>query len=174
MPLFKENTKSRQELIKWWQGLEEERGARATLRRAASLVEIVPVRYAHYLLYRLWQCQEDNINQDKQDKIMMLCGILSHVRENEAKDSFAKQLARKKGNNQPVFSELRFQRLLQYEDIVHEPLFYQEIVRAIHQLGFKANIADLAHSLYYWNDITIKNWAYDYFRVAEEPAGKSD
>ncbi|MCS6984940.1 MAG: type I-E CRISPR-associated protein Cse2/CasB [Leptospiraceae bacterium] len=171
MAFFADNTKSRQELINWWQGFEDERGARATLRRATSLAEIVHVRYAHQLLYRLWQCQEGPVNQDR---VMMLCGVLSHVRENEAKDSFAKQLARKKGNNQPVFSELRFQRLLQYQDIVQEPLFYQEIVRAIHQLGFKANIADLAHSLYYWNDRIIKNWAYDYFRTAEEPAGKSD
>ncbi|HRP69672.1 MAG TPA: type I-E CRISPR-associated protein Cse2/CasB [Turneriella sp.] len=162
MRLFEKDSPSASALLDWWKKLPEHSGDRAALRRAASVVEAVQVPYTHHLISTL---------KDEQaygDKIAAICGILSHVRTDNPGQPFARQMASaRSGSDQPVISNLRFRRILQYGDITRDILFYQNTVRIVKNLDSRVNIRDLAESLYYWGDFTIKRWAYEYYGTAD-------
>ncbi|MFC1752871.1 type I-E CRISPR-associated protein Cse2/CasB [Thermoproteota archaeon] len=142
----------------WWQNLEQERGDRAKLRRAGSLSEICFIPVFHDL-YR--QLKDANYFKDK--NIALVAGVLSHIRVNSDIE-FPHELALKKvHSDSPVVSGLRFQRLIKNE--TPEELFHS-IIRVIHLLGNKANVRELAESLYWWNEKARIKWAFKYYEKA--------
>ncbi len=159
MGIIQENNEFGKKLFEWWQELEENKGDRANLRRCATPLETTFLPASYKLLSKLQTISNDW----NRDKICAIAGILSHVRENSSED-FAKKLSQKKaGSEQALFSDLRFRKLLQYSNIAEDELFYQNIIRAIHILDFKANIYELSNSLYFWGDKVKKDWAHKYY-----------
>ena len=61
--------------------------------------------------------------------------------------------------NPPVVSELRFRRLIQRD----RADLYVSMIRVLRMLGNKANLHDVANSVYYWGDKVKRDWAFAYF-----------
>ncbi|RHX83879.1 type I-E CRISPR-associated protein Cse2/CasB [Leptospira stimsonii] len=162
MKLFDPGSPSEEIILRWWADLQNNPGERATLRRCSDPSETVFYPASHRLLTELYKIKCD-VYRPSLDKVCAIAGILSHVKTNNT-IPFASQLSYKKsGSDQPLISDLRFRRILQYKSISEDDLFFQKMIRVIRHLDGNANILDLFSSLYFWGDSVKKRWAYDYY-----------
>ncbi|MES9861948.1 MAG: type I-E CRISPR-associated protein Cse2/CasB [Candidatus Thiodiazotropha sp. LLP2] len=153
-------------LSSFWKGLENDKGNRAELRRCKQPEDVVMISGFHQLCARLKPFMK-NEGAGWEMRIASIAGLLAHVRVLYPQKSLAMHMAEFKGDS-PVMSELRFRRLLQRDRFD----MYGALIRVIRLLDKKANIHDLAKSVYYWGDSERKRWAFEYFpRVPEK---KSD
>lgn len=144
----------------WWQGLQHDPGARARLRRCRSPAEVMLEPGFHRLLNRfatLAARNGDTLGEGDIGRLAAIAGLLAHV-STPASKSLAEQMAEPKAGR-PVLSPLRFRRLLKepFED------FFPAMVRVIRLLDKKANVRDLAESVFYWGDKVRRRWALAYF-----------
>lgn len=152
-------------LASWWEGLKQDTGGRARLRRCKSPEEVMLEPAFHRLLNRMRTILEHDEMFTQESSITRLAavaGLLSHITENEGR-ALAEHMAESKGSR-PLYSSLRFRRLLQepFEEL------YPAMIRVIRQLNKTASLNDLAESVYYWGDKVRKRWALAYFpRVVE-------
>lgn len=159
------NTKSAttDSLLHWWQELDQTRGDRAALRRCGTLSEVIFVPAYHRLHQAL-------APQGKTNRLAVaaIAGLAALVRVDEPGATLARQMAQPKpGGSTPRVSGLRFRRLLKMQS--HEELF-PALARVIRSLDGKVNLADLAESVYWWNDRTRQRWAFEYYGAApQEP-----
>jgi CRISPR system Cascade subunit CasB len=162
---FKKDSPEVRELIEWWKGLDEDRGERAVLRRSHNLAEVAFSPAYHRLRLAL-----NHFGKVDDDRLALIVALLARVKSGDDGNSIAEQMAAKKVNvpDSPArVSGLRFRRLLKVKD--QEDLFVA-MTRIIALLGGCANIQSLAQSVYYWNDITRKQWAFDYYSKAPNEA----
>ncbi len=164
-------------VLEWWQENIEDRrapaGPRAELRRARTLEEVVFVPLYHDLRRRL-----GHTGWRRTDRLALVAGVLAQIREHDGAPRFAAQMAASRPGastkKTPVVSPSRFRRLLrigdQPEDL--EQLF-QQVRRMIALLDKRANVTDLARSLYWWNAETRKQWALAYYEKVDERALKN-
>ena len=157
---FKSNTEAGKILLSWWEKLEDNKGGWAALRRCGTTLDVVFIPAYQQLCKQLMPCEGLHV-----ERLPAVAGLLAHVRTNTGGD-LAKQIAAPKtaGGN-PVLSELRFRRLLQYQ--TQDELF-PALRRVIHLLGKSADIYSLAESVYWWNDHTRKAWAYTYYGTLKD------
>lgn len=139
-------------LQKWWTDLQERNGDRAELRRAKTVTDVIllPVFQRACLRFKPYFKYEDNWEA----RLAAILGLLAQVRFT-TEQSLALQMA---GNPPPV-SELRFRRLIQRD----RTDLYVSMIRVLRMLGNKANLHDLAYSVYFWGDGVKRQWAFDYF-----------
>ncbi len=144
-------------LAKWRSDLHEShrRGARAELRRAKTITDVIMTPTYQRLCARLSEDLE-SFNEQDRERLAFIAGLLSHVRE-VSKPELAKSMAT---GSPACVSELRFRRLLQHES---DDRFYAAMIRVIRMLKYKSNVYDLIESMYYWSDSKKKDWAYAYF-----------
>lgn len=141
-------------ILSWWNGLKEDSGGRAELRRAHNPTEVVFLPEYHRLYGK---CDASNINKEA---LACAAGLCAHVKENR-EGRIAEQMAeRKAGSKNSKISSLRFRKLLAIKD--REDL-YQTMIRIIRQLGGIVNVVDLAKTVYWWNEKTKKDLAYAYY-----------
>jgi len=136
-------------LATWWQELAQRPGERAELRRAGSIAEVVMTPAFQRLCSRFSGHFGDEVGWE--DRFAAIVGLLAHVRTGSEKP-----LAEQMAGNPPAVSELRFRRLLQR----NRSDLYVAMIRIVRMLKYKANIFDLAQSVYYWGDSVKKEWAY--------------
>ncbi len=147
--------------FEWWQDLKKKKGDRANLRRAKTMDEVFFVPAYHRLYNKLsstaWRSQKG---------IALMAGILARIEKHEGGILFAAQMARpgKTGKGARV-KGMRFRRLLQNKnrDEVYGPM-----IRIVQLMDKQANVKDLAHCLYWWNDSTRRKWAFDYYEKAPD------
>jgi CRISPR system Cascade subunit CasB len=144
----------------WWDGLKQDTGGRARLRRCKSPEEVMLEPAFHRLLNRMIPImkQDDQYSEEMSYlRLAAAAGLLSHVTANDTK-SIAERLAESQGNR-PLFSSLRFRRLLKepFEDL------YPSMIRVIRQLDKRASLFDLTNSIFFWGDGIRKRWALTYF-----------
>lgn len=154
--LFKPGSEAAAILHLWWKELEDQKGERARLRRAPSPVEVVFSPAYHRLFRNL------PINRER---LASVAGLVSHVKEDTGFSiSLPQQMAtRKTGSDNAIVSGLRFRRLLAIPD---RNALYPMMIRVIRLLGGRLNLLSLAESVYWWNESTRKEWAYDYYATA--------
>ncbi|MES9856065.1 MAG: type I-E CRISPR-associated protein Cse2/CasB [Sedimenticola sp.] len=147
LALNKESTAT-EILIQWWQGLENNKGIRAELRRCGTPDAVI----FHPAFQRL--CQRLKPEPQEQQQLARVVGLLAHVRH-----TTTQKLAYQMAGSPPIVSELRFRRLLQRDpnDL------YGAMIRILRMLDHKANLQDLISSIFYWGDNVRKAWAFDYF-----------
>lgn len=146
-------------VLRWWEGLKENKGGRAMLRRAHSLSEVLFVPAYHDLLRRL-----KKTGWYSETRVALIAGVLAHVKDHDPSAVFAAQLAApKEGRDNPRFSDKRFRRLVQNQ--THDELF-NPVIRAVRQIDGRANVADLANGLYWWNDRVRREWIFAYYEKA--------
>jgi CRISPR system Cascade subunit CasB len=162
---FESNTDAREALYSWWVGLDETRGDRAMLRRCHDSTEVVFNPAYHKLLRSFNQIGFKRVNKES---LAIVVGVLSHVKVHSGSESIATQLASPKtGSDKARVSGLRFRRLLKIKDEDKDELF-GSMIGIVRLLDGNLNIYSLANSLYWWNNNTKKQWAYNYYQRAPE------
>ena len=161
--LFQADDGSSTILRAWWEGLERDRGGRATLKRASSPTEAVFCPAYHRLLSEL----QNNGYSPKREALASVAGLAAHVKFDTGLDkSLAQQFANPKpGGNGAKVSGLRFRRILA---ITERNELYPLLIRVIHLLDQKVNLLSLANAVYWWNEKTLKDLAYDYYATAPD------
>lgn len=154
---FRKDSQETQELLKWWGELQDQfRGERAMLRRCNTLTEVVFSPAYHRL--RLSVVRFGSVNDDG---LALVVGLAARVKDTINGNTIAEQMAT--GKDKAKVSGLRFRRLLKVKE--KEDL-YTSMGRIIAMLGGAVNLQSLAQSVYFWNDITRKKWAFDYYSKA--------
>jgi len=146
-------------LLEWWRvSLEQHRGDRAALRRAATINEVLFNPSFHRLRRVMRGTRWTN-----PQKLALVAALVARIRENRSSATFPSQLGKpESGNDKSPLSGLRFRRLLQVQ--AHEPEeLLQTLSRAVALLGGEANLCNLAESVYWWNDGVRRQWAFDYY-----------
>lgn len=152
---FYHDSPETQALIVWWLSLNDHRGERAELRRCSTLVEVAFTPAYHRL--RLAVGKFGAVNADG---LALVAGLAVRVKNSVAGDTLAEQMATGKSDGSARVSGLRFRRLLKVKE--RDDLF-TAMGRVIALLGGAANLQSLANSVYFWNDRTRKQWAFEYY-----------
>lgn len=164
-------------VLDWWRStIASEKaaaGPRAELRQAKTLEEVVFVPLFHDLRHRLATTRWHSIG-----RLALVAGVLAHVREHDSSKPLAAQMAAPRAGSAaggPRVAPSRFRRLLRLreseEDLEH---LFQLGRRALALLDRRANVMDLAKSLYWWNANTRKRWAIGYYDHVNERSLKND
>ncbi|MCO6428714.1 type I-E CRISPR-associated protein Cse2/CasB [Nitrosomonas communis] len=156
---FHPETALGQVLLRWWEGLENNRGDRAELRRAHNLTAIVLTGgYQHLyqmLLATGWPKEDKPENNWRNERLAAIAGLLAHVK---VQDERSLPLAMSEGER-PPFSELRFRRLLDSSSLDE---VFGGLRRALPLVSYQANVLELANDVLLWSDNVKKRWAYTY------------
>lgn len=149
----------------WWSKLTGEvkpgepshRGELAELRRCKQLDEVLFTPEFHRLYQRLSQT-----NWRYRPAIAAVAGILAHVRGEPGEEKrFAAYMAvYLQGRESPRVLERRFQRLVANKSLQE---LYPALIRIVHLADSQAPVADLAQSIFSWNDQTRRDWTFDYY-----------
>jgi CRISPR system Cascade subunit CasB len=154
---FDKDSSELQAILAWWRSLDDNRGDRAELRRCGTLAEVVFTPAYHRL--RQAVCRYGAVHDEG---LAVLAGLAAKVKNNATDNTVAEQMATGKGDSARV-SGLRFRRLLKVKD--QEELF-TAFGRVIALLDGSVNLQSMAQSVYFWNDRTRKQWAFDYYSKA--------
>jgi CRISPR system Cascade subunit CasB len=157
-------------LTAWWHWLDDNRGERAVLRRAAAADDILLTpAFAKFLEFmpERWKTPQRLFDS------AMVAGLLARVKEDNRKNTFAKSLALpKQGGSKAAMSELRF---LQLQKSNEPDEFFRRVSRAIALLGGSVHILSLADGVLHWlmehrrvierepNKRLAVRWATDYY-----------
>ena len=144
-------------IMAWWEGLEEQRGERAELRRCRSSIEVIFIPS----FYRLKVMMPKSVDAMQ---LAAVAGVLSHVKAHldgtvETAELFARP---KEGGSTPRVSEPRFRRLLRVPDNDYDEL-YPMMTRLLRQVDRKAHLPSLIDGIYWWNQMTKRRWAESYY-----------
>lgn len=143
-------------LLRWWQGLENDKGGRAELRRAHDLTAVA-LTAAYQRFYR--QALNSGWPEDAapwlNERLAAIVGLLAHVKSNDGR-KLAEIMSE---GERPAFSVLRFRRLLEAPTL--DDVFLS-LRRALPIIGHQGNVHQIAIDLLYWGDKTKKEWAYAY------------
>ncbi len=148
-------------LLRWWEGLDNNRGSRAELRRAHDLTAIT-LTGAYQHLYRTlltfkWPEEDKPENNWRNERLAAIAGLLAHVKK---LDERSLPVIMSEGER-PPFSELRFRRLLDSDSSSMGEVFIG-LRRALPLVGYQANVLELANDVLFWGDGVKKRWAYTY------------
>lgn len=140
-------------LQKWWTDLQERNGDRAELRRAETVTDVIllPAFQRACLRFKPFFKEEEQW----EERLAAILGLMAHIRHTNPEQTLALQMA----GSPPVVSELRFRRLIQRD----RADLYVSMIRVLRMLGNKANLHDVANSVYYWGDKVKRDWAFTYF-----------
>ena len=156
---FDKDSSELQALDAWWRSLDDNRGDRAELRRCGTLAEVVFSPAYHRLRQNV--CRGGAVHDDG---LALVAGLAARVKSNAMDHTVAGQMATSKSDGGSAkVSGLRFRRLLKVKE--REELF-TAMGRVIALLGGTVNLQSLAQSAYFWNDITRKQWAFEYYSQA--------
>jgi len=161
-------------LADWWQGLAQDRGGRAELRRARSPDDLVLIPTTIELFTRL---RKTPVATHKwwEPRIPPIAGLAAHLAPDAkalilgdpAAGALPKAMARaSEGGGRPQVSELRFRRLLR----LSRGDLYRPMVRILAQLDGRANLFELAETIFWWGPGTKKSWAFAYFPNLKQSA----
>jgi CRISPR system Cascade subunit CasB len=153
----------------WWKGLEDDKGERAALRRAENTTEVVLSPAFHRLLNELRRAGF-GISEARYQKLAAIAGLVARIKGEEG-ESLAKSMGTpRSGGSKAAVSELRMRRLLACNDIEE---LYTLLRRALALLDNRANLADLAATVWNWVPMDEKRpkdprrqMAYDYYAAA--------
>jgi len=164
---FRPETALGQALLRWWQGLENNRGSRAELRRAHDLTAVA-LTGAYQHLYRTlltvgWPEEDKPENNWRNERLAAIAGLLAQVKKLDDRNL---PVAMSEGER-PPFSELRFRRLLDSPSIDE---VFTGLRRALPLVAYQANVLELANDVLFWGDGVKKRWAYAYRWPAKSAA----
>lgn len=146
-------------LRQWWAGLDQNRGARARLRRAKTPDEVlVSPDYQRGLLTLL---SASGVTLDPYDaqRLAIGVGVLVHVKTALPEGHFARQLTPADESQESV-RDPRFRKLLATTD--PNDLFLM-LRRLVAYLGGAAEIRSLVTGASDWTDATRRAWAIQYY-----------
>lgn len=143
-------------LLRWWQGLDDDRGGRAALRRAPDITAVVMLP-AYQRLHRRLLAAGWPADTWRNDYLAAAAGLLAHVKQN-AGPALPAAMSQHDGDKRTV-SPLRFTRLLESPDI---DTLFAGLRRTLPLLQHQADVLALATDVVNWGDAVKKRWAYGY------------
>lgn len=147
-------------LRRWWEGLDQNRGTRARLRRAKSPDEVfVSPDYQRGLLGQLATVGITLAPNDA-ERLALGVGVLVHVKTVLPEGHFAHQLAPAEASQESV-RDPRFRKLLATTD--PNDLFLM-LRRLVAYLDGVAEIRSLVTGASNWTDKTRRAWAIEYYK----------
>ncbi|MBU2054501.1 MAG: type I-E CRISPR-associated protein Cse2/CasB [Proteobacteria bacterium] len=157
---FDKDSPETESLRAWWRWLDENRGERAVLRRCGTLTDV-----AFSPAYHRLRSAVNRFGFIDDDGLALVAGLAARIKDDIDSGSIAEQMATAKsgGDAKARISGLRFRRLLKVKE--REDLF-SAMTRVIALLGGSVNMQSLAQGVYFWNDKTRKQWAFDYYSKA--------
>lgn len=157
--------KIRENILNWWKEFQNDKATRAQMRRCSKLEEACLYQQVYRLGYAIpWLSKNTEV-------LACISSVLSHVKENTAKHTFAQQLATIKAGK-AIVNESRFRTLLSSKNSSE---FFRNLRRVISLLNGKVNILSLIDGIIRWfyeqkNPEKYKNtsklnyvWASEYF-----------
>jgi CRISPR system Cascade subunit CasB len=157
---FSKDTAAGKVLMNWWEGLENDTGGRALLRRAPNVTAAILTPAYQRLHQRLlavgWP---PDASSWQNDRLAAVAALLAHVSASDDRP-IAESLSQKDPDaDRANVSESRFMRVLQSPDF---DSLYTSLRRVLPLLHHKVNVYALANDVLYWGDETKKRWAYAY------------
>lgn len=147
-------------LRKWWQGLEDDKGGRALLRRARQTLDVAACPAFHRLRWAIGEL--GHIDTVRLSMIAMAAARVERILPSQ---TLAKTMAQaKEGGSNPRVSGLRFRRLIQIDD---RRELWGPLRRILALVDNTADIATLAQDLYFWGPKVKIRWAEDYYDIAK-------
>jgi CRISPR system Cascade subunit CasB len=140
-------------LLRWWAGLQNDRGARAELRRCASLLEVMQTPAFHAARHKLIEAgwRSSGTSDDRLAAVIALAAHLKSDGGSSPPQAFS-------NSDPPVVSPLRFRQILEARD--DEEFFLR--LRRVLPLAEGLSLSALADDVLYWGDNVRKRWVYDY------------
>ena len=153
---------------RWWRGLDDDRGTRASLRRAGCITDVFGVPdFHHDLLRPLELLLNRQLTDSEAEWCAVVAAVLAHV-EKSAPGSTPAALGRyfgssRKGTHARI-SGLRFRRIL----AVEEPdSLMRTMIRVVRLMDKTCPIIALAAALTGWpNEVTRRAIAMEYYAAA--------
>ena len=156
---FNNDSPETQALSAWWQALDANRGDRAELRRCATLTDVVFTSAYHRLRLAVGKYGPVNDNA-----LALVAGLAARVKMDVTENTLAEQMATPKDptskDGRAKVGGLRFRRLLKVKE---SDALFNAMGRVVALLGGAVNLQSLANSVYFWNDRTRKQWAFEYY-----------
>jgi CRISPR system Cascade subunit CasB len=158
---FDKDSPEQQALVAWWRELDKNRGERAVLRRSRTLAEVAFSPAYHHLRLTL-----SRLGPVDYDRLALVAGLSARVKVDNEGSPIAGQMAAAQANGSALVSGLRFRRILKMK----EDALFAGMTRIIALLSGTVNLQSLAQSVYFWNDQTRKEWAFEYYSKAPHEA----
>ena len=143
-------------LLRWWQGLDDDRGGRAALRRAPDITAVVMLP-AYQRLHQRLRAAGWPAETWRDERLAAAAGLLAHVKAH-AEQPLPAAMSQRDGDK-PRLSPLRFMRLLESADV---DALFTGLRRALPLLQHQADVLALATDVVNWGDAVKKRWAYGY------------
>jgi len=155
-----------------WQGLEDDPGTRANLRRAGCIADVFGVPgFHHDLLRPAEEILGRELGDFEAERLAVVAAVLSHVTKDtggRTPGDFGRYLGNPVSRNQPRISGLRFRRLLSIRDL--ETLL-RTMIRVVRLLQKACPVIALAEVLTGWgSDVTRRELAMEYYAAAPKAA----
>ena len=167
-----DNPAVRASAVAWWRKLDDDRGARARLRRVQDLCVLLrePTSPGERMARRSVFALKDALNEAVAEQGKKVClkrlapvaALLAHVRSDVPDEQSIALLFAGGSDGRTPLTERRFQRLLHCQDY---QALHDELRRALQQLGRHAPVGALACDIYHWNDRVRGEWARIYYKT---------
>ncbi|MBL7636889.1 type I-E CRISPR-associated protein Cse2/CasB [Atlantibacter hermannii] len=131
----------------WHSQLENQRGLRASLRRSKTVNEICMSEGFRSLLvqtHSLWKVEHQAW---RFTALALVAGLVSQVKSNDERQTFAARAGNKSERKRPLMSELRFARL---RAVKTPDALLRQLRRAVMLLGGNVNVVSLAEDVFHW------------------------
>lgn len=147
----------------WWHKLQADTGpqraARARLKRAATLTQVVLEPAYQNAYQQLFRASGDAYwTEQQRDGLAAAVALAAHLKSSGSPGELSVAKAASAGDINPV-SALRFRRLLDTPDM--DSLFIS-LRRLLPLMGDSLDPGQLAQDLFGWGDEVRKTWAYAY------------
>lgn len=138
---------------------EHDKGGRAELRRASSVLAAAMCQATHRLYRQLDAICQGDISETQRERLAMACALMAHVKKPGTLPLPQAMSERKPGSDRIPVSELRFRRLLDAHD--NEALF-SGLRRVLPLIDGLVCPVQLTRDVLFWGDTVKRTWAYDY------------
>lgn len=142
----------------WWERLEHNKGVRAELRKATTPYEVFLTSAFQRNFIPSLHKAGIHMSTSSAEKLALPVGVLSHVRT-LCKKHTATLLAATDENKKKA-ADMRFRKLLSETD---RDAAYVALVRMVKHYGRQAELKSLIRGGYWWNELTHREWAREYY-----------
>lgn len=153
-PALKDDESLRSALMKWWRGLDNDRGARAELRHCSTLIDIMLTPAYQAARQRMALAGLDDSREPARTRTAAAIGLAAHIKE---MGTMSPPEAFSTGDR-PSVSPLRFRQILAASD--DEERFRR--IRRVLPLATGISPMLLASDVLTWSDYVRKKWVYAY------------
>jgi len=138
---------------------EHDRGGRAELRRASSVLSAAMCQATHRLHRQLDTICQGDISDKQRDRLAMACALMAHIKQPGRLPLPQAMSERTPGADRNPVSELRFRRLLDAHD---DEALLSGLRRVLPLIDGHVCPVLLTRDVVFWGDTVKRAWAYDY------------